>query len=207
MEAQHGETGQAQMLPAHSPWARWSGVAGAVGGVCLTASAVMQAMQPPGCIAEDCAGRAYRSAGPAEGLLFVAGILLVAAATLGFLALSTGVRGRSVVRFGAVTAAAGMFLGLVLMGSALYFAGVALVIIALVAYAVLGVGLAATRALPVWAGVMLAVSALLLFGSNDQNERILFVVPFGLAWVVLGALLWSAAPAGQRRRGGNVQLA
>ncbi|MEV7572248.1 hypothetical protein AB0P28_04010 [Pseudarthrobacter sp. NPDC089323] len=98
-----------------------------------------------------------------------------------------------------------MFLGVVLMGIA-YYLGFALVLVGVAAYAVLGAGTALTRALPAWSGALLSVSALLLMAANDQNERILFVVPFGLAWVVLGALLWTAA-SNTRSRSARVQLA
>ncbi|TPV52649.1 hypothetical protein FJ661_04990 [Pseudarthrobacter phenanthrenivorans] len=168
-------------------------VAAGLGGLSLTASGILQSMQPPGCIAAECVGRTYRSAGPLESFLFLAGVLLIAGATLGFLVLLPA-RMR-VVRIAAATAAACMFFGVALMGSALYFAGVALVLVAVAAYIVMGVGLAVSRTLPAWAGVVLAVSSLLLLGANDQNERILFVVPFGLAWLALGTLLWSAEPA------------
>ncbi|TDL41156.1 hypothetical protein E2R57_00270 [Arthrobacter nitrophenolicus] len=98
-----------------------------------------------------------------------------------------------------------MFTGVVLMGIA-YYIGFALVLVGVAAYAVLGAGLAATRPLPAWSGIVLTVSSLLLFGANDQNERILFVVPFGVTWMVLGALLWTAASS-TRSHAGRVQLA
>ncbi|MCQ6271163.1 hypothetical protein M8J71_11785 [Pseudarthrobacter sp. R1] len=184
---------------------RGSAVAGGVGGLCLMAYGIVQAMQPPGCIAEECVGRTYRSAGALEGLLFVAGLLLVIGATLGVRAVHPA--GARVVRVAALVAASAMFFGFVLMGSALYFAGLALTVVGVLAYAVLGIGLVVARTLPAWAGVMLTVSALLVLGANDQNERVLFVLPFGLAWLVLGALLWiSAAPRNESRRGG-VRLA
>jgi hypothetical protein len=184
---------------------RGSAAAGAVGGLCLIAYGIVQAMQPPGCIAEECVGRTYRSAGALEGFLFVAGLLLVIGATLGVRAVHrTGAR---VVRIAAVVAATGLFFGFVLMGSALYFAGLALTIVGILAYAVMGIGLVVARALPAWAGVMLTVSALLLLGANDQNERVLFVLPFGLAWLMLGALLWISAASRDESRRGSVRLA
>ena len=185
---------------------RVSGIAGIAGGLCLTASAIMQALQPPGCIAEGCVGRTYRSAGPVEGLLFLAGILLIVGATLGFLALVLPPsRAARVVRIGAAVAASAMFLGTILMGIS-YYVAFPLTVLAVVAYAVLGGGLAATRALPAWSGIMLTVSSLLLFGANNQNEQILFVIPFALGWMVLGALLWTAASS-TRSQGARVQLA
>lgn len=205
MKAQHDGNELAGTNIAGRASVRISGAAGAVGGVFLAVSGIMQSMQPPGCIAAECVGRTYRSSGPLEGFLFVAGLVLIAGATLGFLVLHRA--GSPVVRIAAGLAAAGVLLGIALMGSELYFAGLALVVVGILAYVVTGAGLALTRALPAWAGIMLAVSSLLLFGANDQNERILFVVPFGVAWMVLGALLWTAAAPRDERRHGSVQPA
>lgn len=206
MEAQHERDDRSELGRGRSGLLRASGTAGIAGGVCLAASAVMQAVQPPGCIAAECLGRSYRSAGPVEALLFLAGVLLIAGATLGFLGLvPPEVRGARIARTAAAIAGTAMFLGVVLMGIA-YYLGFALVLVGVAAYAVLGAGTALTRALPAWSGALLSVSALLLMAANDQNERILFVVPFGLAWVVLGALLWTAA-SNTRSRSARVQLA
>ena len=87
MEAQHEGNESLEARQGHPGSLRVSGIAGIVGGLCLTASAIMQALQPPGCIAEECAGRTYRSAGQTEEILIIAGVLLIAGATLGFLAL------------------------------------------------------------------------------------------------------------------------
>jgi uncharacterized membrane protein YkvI len=87
-----------------------------------------------------------------------------------------------------------------------YYIGFALVLVGVAAYAVLGAGLALTRVLPAWSGALLSVSALLLMAANDQNERILFVVPFGMTWMVLGVLLWTAAYS-TRNQNARVQLA
>lgn len=175
---------------------RAGGAAGVAGGLSLTGYAIIQAMQAPGCIAEECMGRPYRTAGPVEGALFLVATVLIIGATLAFLAIPAAA-GTRALRTSAVVAATASFSGFALIGIA-YFAGLALVLGVIVAYAVMGFSLASSRALPVWAGAMLAVAALLLFGANDQNERVLFVVPFGVAWMVLGALLWASA-GGQAR--------
>lgn len=206
MEEQHERNESLKAGRGGSGSLRASGIAGILGGLCLAASASMQALQPPGCIAEGCVGMAYRTAGPLEALLFLSGVLLIVGATFGFLVLvPSGSRGTRIVRIGAAVAAPAMFLGVILMGVA-YSIAFSLVLVAVIAYAVLGAGLAVTRVLPAWSGIILAVSSLLLFGANDQNERILFVVPFGLTWMVLGALLWASASA-VKGHSGRVQLA
>lgn len=206
MEAQHGRNESLEAGTSGLGSLRVSGTAGIAGGLFLTVSAIMQSLQPPGCIAEACVGRTYRSAGPIEGLLFLAGMMLIVGATFGFLALvSSGSRGARIVRIGAAVAGLAMFLGVVLMGVAYYIA-FSLVLLAVIAYAALGTGFAVSQAVPAWAGVMLTVTALLLMAANDQNERILFVVPFGVTWVVLGALLWTAASS-TRSQSARVRLA
>jgi hypothetical protein len=47
------------------------------------------------------------------------------------------------------------------------------------------------RELPRWAGAFLIVGTLVLLGVNDQDERILLAIPFGLAWMSIGYVLWS----------------
>jgi len=206
MEAQYEQNDRREAGQSRPGLLRASGIAGIAGGVCLAASALMQAVQPPGCIAAECMGRTYRSAGPLEALLFLAGVLLIAGATLGFLGLvPPGLRGARIARTAAAVAGTAMFMGVVLMGIA-YYIGFALVLVGVAAYAVLGAGLALTRVLPAWSGALLSVSALLLMAANDQNERILFVVPFGMTWMVLGVLLWTAAYS-TRNQNARVQLA
>jgi len=206
MEAQYEQNDRREAGQSRPGLLRASGIAGIAGGVCLAASALMQAVQPPGCIAAECMGRTYRSAGPLEALLFLAGVLLITGATLGFLGLvPPGLRGARIARTAAAVAGTAMFMGVVLMGIA-YYIGFALVLVGVAAYAVLGAGLALTRVLPAWSGALLSVSALLLMAANDQNERILFVVPFGMTWMVLGVLLWTAAYS-TRNQNARVQLA
>lgn len=206
MEAQYEQNDRREAGQSRPGLLRASGIAGIAGGVCLAASALMQAVQPPGCIAAECVGRTYRSAGPLEALLFLAGVLLITGATLGFLGLvPPGLRGARSARTAAAVAGIAMSMGVVLMGIA-YYIGFALVLVGVAAYAVLGAGLALTRVLPAWSGALLSVSALLLMAANDQNERILFVVPFGMTWMVLGVLLWTAAYS-TRNQNARVQLA
>jgi hypothetical protein len=55
-----------------------------------------------------------------------------------------------------------------------------------VGFLLLGVAVVRSKALPPWAGVLLAVGALSMLGANDQDWRVLIVVPFGLAWIAVG---------------------
>jgi hypothetical protein len=42
---------------------------------------------------------------------------------------------------------------------------------------------------PPWVGVSLLVGAVLLVGANEQTAAVLLAVPFGMAWLALGAAL------------------
>jgi hypothetical protein len=55
--------------------------------------------------------------------------------------------------------------------------------------------IAILRVIPHWAGLVLVVGALALLGVNDQNERILLAVPFGVGWIAVGWVLWSGTTA------------
>ena len=70
-------------------------------------------------------------------------------------------------------------------------------VLALVAgFLLLGVAVLRAGVVPRWAGGLLVVGALALLGFNDQNAQALLAIPFGLAWMAIGAALWS----GQERR-------
>jgi hypothetical protein len=61
---------------------------------------------------------------------------------------------------------------------------------------VLAVALLRSRYLPAWASAALLVGGALLILVNEQTARVLFAVPFGLAWVLVGVAEWRLA---QRR--------
>lgn len=46
-----------------------------------------------------------------------------------------------------------------------------------------------------WQGVLLTLCALASFGFNAQTDRILFTLPLGLAWAVVGAANLLAEPS------------
>ena len=73
--------------------------------------------------------------------------------------------------------------GLVVPGIVLVATG-----LVLVAWAVLRAGV-----LPRWTALLLVASAVLLPFANEQTSRILLAVPFGLCWMVAGAVLLRGA--------------
>jgi hypothetical protein len=47
-----------------------------------------------------------------------------------------------------------------------------------------------SRVLPRWAGFSLLIGAGMLLLANEQTAAVLFAVPFGIAWLLVGAALW-----------------
>ncbi len=173
--------------------ARWSGTAAMLGGVLWVASAVLTALKPRGCIAEECAFRSMRQGGVLDGVLFIAAVLLLAVGCVGLVsrARRRGGFGR-LGRLGLYAVVAGAALGFIGVSLNVWAPGLVpfFVIPALftvvVGFLLLGVAVVQSKALPPWAGVLLAVGALSMLGANDQDWRVLMVVPFGLAWIAVG---------------------
>ncbi len=65
--------------------------------------------------------------------------------------------------------------------------GLALVVIGTLLVAVVVIR---SRVLPRWAGYSLLIGAGMLFLANEQTAAVLFAVPFGIAWILVGAALW-----------------
>jgi hypothetical protein len=72
------------------------------------------------------------------------------------------------------------------------------VILCIVAAALTAWLVVKTRLLPGWVAVVLAATAALLPGANEQNDSILLAIPFGLAWLGAGILLLARWSTGQR---------
>jgi hypothetical protein len=188
---------------------RWSGAAAAIGGVLWIVFAVLAAGEPRGCVGDECLVRLHRDLSGLEPL-FYAGALLILAGLAGVI----GVARRAGAAVGLLRAAAAAVLG----GTALVVAGVlagaiwswdgfwyALVTPGLVAwtagFALAGLALARSTAAPRRLGALLLVASVALLAANDQDARVLLLIPFGTAWTLLGVALiapaWSrkAAPA------------
>jgi len=178
-----------------------------------------------GCIAAGCAATGSPPR-PTEDLLWLF-LLSVCALGIGMVCSPTnGARGRTARQIAASLVLAGvavLILGLITNGalpgdSPLWWLhdsdsmGRGLPVLGSVA-----AGAAALRGqwLGRWQGVLLILSALATFGFNAQTERILFAMPLGAAWAVVGAAyLLSRAPrrdrgqelvAGRGRQQGDTQ--
>lgn len=180
-------------------------------GLLLIAYTLLMAAKPPGCIAEECVGQAYRAAGPLEATLGLATLLLLMATALGLYRIHRfDGRGTKLVRIVALIAAASLLIAVLgLLVSAMFFGGdsgliyfVAIfpgLLLAMVAFAVIGAGLISSHVVPEWSAGLLILSSLLLLVHNDQNERIFLLIPFGATLVIVGLFLWSATTSSSSR--------
>jgi hypothetical protein len=190
--------------------ARIAGWAATGAGVCLALGAVRQALLPTGCVGDECLEHAMRPESELVNVMWAAGglLLLTAVAGLVWILRSRGRLGRTgtaglaccalavlVLPTGGVLQAVApdamddLMPAFVLPGVGLLVAGVVLV-----AVAVLRSGL-----LPRWDGALLLASALALVFTNEQDARVLLLVPFALAWLVTGIVMLRALPSPTRR--------
>lgn len=185
----------------------------ALGGTIWVVHVLVLHARPQGCIAAACSAPGT-SVRPTEDLLWLflvaVGVLAVGMA----LAPSGGPRGRAawtIATWLVLAGAAALSLGLVVnaalpgdsplwwlhdsdsMGRLLPVLGSG------------AAGLAAWRGqgLGRWQGALLAAASLASLGFNAQTDRILFTLPLGAAWAVVGAMCWlaprEAAPRGRSR--------
>lgn len=181
-------------------------VSAALGGILLVAYAIMMSIQPPGCIADECIGRTHRVAGPVEMLLLIGAVVLTGVTAIGLSWMHRpGINASKTVRIAAMIAGVSLLTGFALGSSALYAVGIVVLLASMVAFVFTGVGLMESRSLPSWAGAALILGSLSLFVFNDQNQRVLFAIPFAVAWLVLGVLLWASAGRSTKRSKTRVQ--
>jgi hypothetical protein len=172
-----------------------------LGGALFVVSAVVIASMPQGCIGDECASRPMRETGVAGALLMLA-LLLVVIGAAGLV-----IRARDAGRFGRL-GKTGIVLGAV--GAALPVIGSVIqgilfdgdyplmpffvipgVLALVVGFVLLGLAVLQARVLPRWAAVLLIIGTLAMLGFNDQNAQALMAIPNGVAWVVVGYVLWS----------------
>ena len=180
---------------------RWGGLAAMLGGALLVVSALLIASMPRGCIGDECAARPMRDTGIVGALLMLA-LLLVVIGMAGLV-----IRARNAGRFGvlgktgAAVGAVGVALPVIgsLIQGILYDGDYPLmpyfvipgVLALVVGFVLLGIAVLRARVLPRWAAVLLVVGSLAMLGFNDQNAQALMAVPFGVAWMAVGYVLWS----------------
>jgi hypothetical protein len=192
-----------------STLSRAAGWAAIVSGVCFAVSAVRAALLPTGCVGDECLSHPMRPQSALVNVLYAVGALALLVAVAGLMWIlkrrgllgRTGSAGLASCGLAVVVLAAGAGLQAVAHDAmedlmpAFVLPGVALLVVgvALVAVTVLRSGL-----LPRSAGALLLVSACILAFVNEEDARILLLVPFALAWVVTGVLLLRTAPLSRR---------
>ena len=189
---------------------QWSGPLLMLGGALWAAWAIVQALQPMGCVADECAlpGRSMREGSPLGSALLIAAVLALAAGVFGLVR-----HARALGRFGRIgrvgLAASGTGVVTVIIASLVqsiffnndfwampYFvipAALALVI----GCVLLGVAILRSGVLPRWAAALVIIGALALLGMNEQNTQVLLAIPFGIAWVAVGYVLWKGEQLGR----------
>ena len=181
-----------------------------LGGTLWTIATVAHASKPRGCIAAECASRPMRESGALDGILTLLSVLLFAAGAAGLVALvrSAGRFGRT-GKAGAVIGAGGAaVLVIATLVQAIFFGGdlplmpyfvVPGLLAAVVGFLLAGIAILRSGVLPRWVAVLVIVGALAMLGANEQTARVLLMIPFGVAWVAVGCVLWTGAgaPAGR----------
>ncbi len=192
---------------------RWGGLAAMLGGTLWTIATVVHASKPRGCIAAECASRPMRESGPLVGILTLLSVLLFAAGAVGLVALMRsggrfGRGGNAGVVLGVVGAALMVIATLV---QALFFGGdfplmpyfvVPGLLALVIGFLLAGIAILRSGVLPRWVAVLVIVGALAMLVANEQTARVLLMIPFGVAWVAVGYVLWSedGASTGQPAR-------
>ena len=60
-----------------------------------------------------------------------------------------------------------------------------------VGFVLVGIAILRAGVLPRWVAVLIIVGALAMLAANEQTARVLLMIPFGVAWVAVGYVLWS----------------
>ncbi len=189
---------------------RWGGLAAMLGGTLWVIGTLIHASKPRGCIAEECAFRPMRESGALDGILTLLSVLLLAVGAAGLLVLvrRSGRFGK-MGKAGVVIAAAGVaLLVIVSLIQSVVFGGdfplmpyfvIPGLLALVVGFVLVGIAILSAGVLPRWVAVLIIVGALAMLGANEQTARVLLMIPFGVAWVAVGYVLWSGVgvPTGQ----------
>ncbi len=191
--------------------ARMTGVAAVTAGLAICAASYVESTLPIGCVDEQCAYRPQRpGSATADGFYALALVALVVAALgLGVLVLRLGRLGRTgvvavgMIAIGAVVAVvANVVQALLFDGDMAAMPGILLPAVAavVVGLALLMWVVIRARVVPLWAGVVVGLTVLLVPFGNLENTTVLLDIPFGLALTLAGALLVRDAGASTRVR-------
>ena len=185
---------------------RWSGLSAMLGGTLWTIASVAHASKPRGCIAAECASRPMRESGAFVGILSLLSVLLIAAGVVGLVVLArrSGRFGRTGSAGVVVGAVGAVVLVIATLVQAIFFGGdfplmpyfvVPGLLAAVVGLLLAGIAILRSGVLPRWVAVLGIVGALAMLGANEQTARVLLMIPFGVAWVAVGYVLWTGSGA------------
>lgn len=153
-------------------WNTVSRLSAVIGGALCIAFAALAAGRPAGCVGDACVLQAHRDLGGLNALI-------VAGAALLLVALATQARGAS--RYAVAGGAAVILAGIAVGNWYVLVAGVAACVIGSIL-----LGIAAVRGGDRWPGALLVAGSLAAFAVNDQDDRVLLLIPFALAWIAYG---------------------
>lgn len=179
---------------------RLTGALAVAAGLTVALAVYLQSLEPVGCIGAGCEGHAMRDSPTSVTVLLGLGGALLVASVLGFGTLlrrrgrlgRLGVLGCGLLVAGAaVLAAGGVFSvlfpgpsedampGFVIPGFGATALGLFLVAVAVFR----------SRLLPSWSVALVVIGVVTMVLVNEQTSRVLFAIPFCLAWTVAGLVL------------------
>ncbi len=183
---------------------QWSGPLLMLGGALWAAWAIVHAFQPIGCVGDECSlpGRSTREGSPLGHALLIAAVLALVVGVVGLVS-----HARALGRFGRIggvgLVAGGAGIVTLIMASlvqAIFFNNdfwampyfvIPAVLALVIGCVLLGVAILRSGVLPRWAAALLIIGTLALLGMNEENTQVLLAIPFGVAWAMIGYVLWS----------------
>lgn len=183
--------------------ARVAGASALIGGSAWSVATILHALQPTGCVQEECLVRPEREASTATSWLVVLAAVAMVAFVVALVVLlaQSGELGWPGILG---VAACGLGTGALALAAALPalrgMRPLPFMVAVAVGMALLGWAVLRSRVLPTWAGASLLGGVVLLAGFGEQTWRVLFALPFGLAWLATGLALVSGAsrPTGRQ---------
>jgi hypothetical protein len=170
---------------------RWSGLAAILGGVLWIANAIQTGFHLRGCLEDECVFR------PITALFFAMLLLAVGVAGLVLHTRNAGRLGR-LGWIGLVVGVVGVEVLIISsLVEAVFFDGdfpllsvIPAGLVLIVGFLLLGITILRARVLPLWVAVLFVVGTLALLWANNQNAQVFLAIPFGIAWVAVGYVLW-----------------
>ncbi len=192
---------------------QWSGPLLILGGTLWVAWAIVHALQPLGCVGDECSlpGRSMREGSALGSVLLIAAVLALAVGVWGLVSRAQALGGFGRLgSVGLIASAAGVVIIVIAsLVQAIVYNGdfwampyfvIPAALALVVGFVLLGVAILRAGVLPRWAAALLIIGTLAMLGMNEQNTQVLLAIPFGVAWAVIGYVLWSGSGERQAPR-------